>query len=218
MAYPCFFSETRFANHCVKVYKALHKDYPALVTTLEETQISKAGGDSKEREKANQAAEIKSSLLNKKFALRLSGVCDIYSVFGHAINVLQTVNMLPHEKYDIFMTCVNDLLCMTESVDDHDKCPKVPKPVCQWPTYHNDVKDINSGKYRGIILIGDEKETRRVNITRFLEKQTSDKMPEDVHKLVGKQLIKFLKELHQKLKSNVYDEEDVEMIKNKVLN
>ena len=56
---PCFFSETRFANHCVRVYKSFHKDYPALVTSLEDIQLSNTGGSSKEREKANNASILK---------------------------------------------------------------------------------------------------------------------------------------------------------------
>ena len=34
---PLFYSETKFANHCAKVYEQLRKDYPALFSTLEET-------------------------------------------------------------------------------------------------------------------------------------------------------------------------------------
>eukprot|EP00112_Aurelia_sp_Birch-Aquarium-sp1_P013876 Seg2973.2 transcript_id=Seg2973.2/GoldUCD/mRNA.D3Y31 product="hypothetical protein" protein_id=Seg2973.2/GoldUCD/D3Y31 len=86
---PCFYSETKFANHCVKVYKQLRKDFPGLIMTLEETQLEKAGGDARDRQKANDAAGIMNQLANRKMVLRLSGMCDVYETFGHGVNVLQ---------------------------------------------------------------------------------------------------------------------------------
>jgi hypothetical protein len=80
------------------------------------------------------------------------------------------------------------------------------------PTFHKDINDINVGRYRGIILVDEDKEKRRVTITRHLQKQTNE-TPEDVCKIVRNQPTKFLKELHQKLKYKVYDQEDTEMIK-----
>jgi hypothetical protein len=141
---PCFFSETRFANHCARVYKAFRKDYPALVTTLEDTQIKNAGGNSKEREKAHEASKLKSSIVNKKFCLHLSGLSDIYSLFGHAVNVLQTVNMLPHEKYDKFIAIINDLVNMVSSISDHSLCRQNPDEKCMWPDFHKDVTELKN--------------------------------------------------------------------------
>lgn len=214
LSLPCFFSGTRFANHCAKVYQSLRKDYPGLIITLEETQLSNAGGDSKAREKANTAAQIKASLLNKKFALRLSGLCDLYAVFGHAVNILQKVNILPHEKYDLFIKCISDYTLMAESISNHDKCPQLPKPVCQWPNYHKDIADINNGKYRGIPIIDNNQEARRATITRFLANKNASENndSENIIKTVEKQLIALLKELSEKLKSNVYDEQDLKVL------
>ena len=53
------------------MYKAFHKDYPALVTSLEDIQLSNTGGSSKEREKANNASILKFLLINKKMWLNL---------------------------------------------------------------------------------------------------------------------------------------------------
>ena len=49
-----------------------------------------------------EAYELSNNIYNKKIAIILSGTCDIYEVFGHGVNILQTVNMLPHTKYDNF--------------------------------------------------------------------------------------------------------------------
>ena len=210
--FPCFFSETRFANHCARVYKAFHKDYPALLTTLEDVQLSNAGGNSKEREKAHDASTLKSSIANKKFCLYLSGLCDVYSVFGNAVNILQTVNMLPHEKYHKFNLCINAFNDMVDTISNHqsDKC----KNKCQWQTYHKDLeKLLCSGKYRGISIVEDDSEGRREKITRYYEKKNEEKSNQPkAQTVVECNLIKFIQQLHDKLKNNVYDEDDVAMI------
>ena len=104
---------------------------------------------------------------------------------------------------------------MAECLCDHDKCPILPEPKCLWPNYHKDIVDINNDKYRGIPLVGDVAETRRVCITRYLKatESTASNNPENIQLAVEKQLILLLKELFQKLKCNVYDEEDLKVLK-----
>ena len=101
-SYPKFYSETKFANHCVQVYKQFRKDYPALFVTLEETQMEGLQGDSRSRKTGLEASDLLNKINNKNFALTLSGICDIYEAFSHGINVLQIVNLLPHERVDKF--------------------------------------------------------------------------------------------------------------------
>ena len=56
---PMFYSETKFANHCAKVYEQLRKDYPALFSMLEETQMNNFGAsDAKSRQTASDAAQL----------------------------------------------------------------------------------------------------------------------------------------------------------------
>ena len=70
-------------------------------------------GFSKSRQAASDAAQLKNKLANKKFVLTLSGVCNIYKRFGHCINVLQIVSILPHERFDKFHeVCIEKLLQM----------------------------------------------------------------------------------------------------------
>ena len=104
------------------------------MTTLEDVQLSNAGGNSKEREKAHGASTLKLSIANKKFCLYLSGLCDVYSVFGNAVNILQTVDMLHHEKYKKFNLCINAFNDMMDTISNHqsDKCTS----KCQWPKNH----------------------------------------------------------------------------------
>ena len=117
---PCFYSQTKFANHCVKVCKQLRKHYPGLIMTLEEMQLEKAGGDARDQQKAKDAAGVMNQLANRKMVLRPSGMCDIYETFGHGVNVLQIVNMLPHNKYDnFFEKCLNKLKKMAAAVQSH---------------------------------------------------------------------------------------------------
>jgi hypothetical protein len=132
-----FYSETKFANHCAKVYEQLRKDYPALFSTLEETQMNNFdASDAKSRQTASDAAQLKNKLANKKFALTLSGICDIYDTFGHGINILQIVSILPHERFDKFHeVCIEKLLQMSKVIECHEKCPmsKEGKKICLWP-------------------------------------------------------------------------------------
>ena len=107
--------------------------------------------------------------MNKKTCLNLSGLCDIYSVFGHGVNILQTVNMLPHEKYKKFMMCINVLTNMRETISDHNSEKCLQK--CLWPTYHKDVAELkNTGKYRGILIVADDAPKRKDNITRYFKR------------------------------------------------
>lgn len=97
-ALPCFYSNTKFANHCSKVYLQAWKDYPALLSTFEETQMMLHSGSQNQRKKASEARALRNRMLNKRFAAIMCGLCDIYKLFGHGVNVLQTVNILPHER------------------------------------------------------------------------------------------------------------------------
>ena len=91
-------------------------------------------------------------------------------MFGIAINILQTVNMLPHEKYQQFNLCINAFNDMVDTISNHqgDKC----KNKCQWPTYHKDAEELlSSGKYRGIIIVEDDSEVRREKNHQIFQKE-----------------------------------------------
>lgn len=212
---PCFFSATRFANHCAKVFQTLRKDYPGLLVTLAETQEKNCTGDSKQREKAANAAEIKNKLMNKKFVLQLSGVVDIYTVFGHGVNVLQTLNMLPHDKYDRFnQVCVNKLKSMLNTISSHKKCPKNDKgnTICDWPCFHSDSESLTKTlEYRGIIIIDDFQKlvNTRENARNNLQDELKGVLP-----LVISQLTGMAKHLHTSLSTQIFKADDLVHLKN----
>ena len=76
--FPRFFSETKFANYSRLVYKSFRETYPALIRTFEESQQKLKVGDSKDKEKAKSLSSLMSKIINLRFQVRLSGVCDIY--------------------------------------------------------------------------------------------------------------------------------------------
>ena len=103
---------------------------------------------------------------------------------------------------------------MRETISDHNSEKCLQK--CLWPTYHKDVAELkNTGKYRGILIVADDVPKRKDNITRYFKRQNNQSDQTNSQNLVEQNLAKFTKELHNKLKNNVYDVDDVDMI-NKV--
>ena len=76
--FPRFFSETKFANYSRLVYKSFRETYAALIRTLEESSTKLKKGDSKDREKAKNIAAVQVKILNLRFQVCLSGICDIF--------------------------------------------------------------------------------------------------------------------------------------------
>ena len=109
--------ETRMANYKYVVLRSFVKDLKPLIIGLDEIQADKCSGNIKDREQADIAAKFKTMIHNRKFVLELTGMADIYSVYGHITNILQKVDYLPHEKYDKFKSLVKILEVMGETVN-----------------------------------------------------------------------------------------------------
>ena len=154
--FPRFYSETKFANYVRLVYGSFREDYPGLVRTFKEVVERLVNGSSEDRKRAKDIASIQGQIFNLKFVIELSGSCDIYNRFGHGINTLQKVNILPHIKYDEFISIVVDgLRQMADSVDPKDcPCDKTANsPRCLWPLLHKDLKEIfDRSTYRGVTI------------------------------------------------------------------
>ena len=75
---------------------------------------------------------------NKRFCMHLSGLADIYNMFGLFVNVVQKVNVLPHERYDNAIQ-VLDTMAKMKKLSSHEKCDN---ESCLWPSYHKDVKEM----------------------------------------------------------------------------
>ena len=138
--------ETRMANYKRVVLKNFDADIQPIIIGLEEIQLEKAGGNSKEREEAEAAAAFRAKIFNKKFVLRLTGtsyfiniliffinvfialgLCDVYDVYGNICNILQKVDTLPYEKYDIFTKLLEKLRDMVKTIKLSD-CPGCAEP------------------------------------------------------------------------------------------
>ena len=70
----------------------------------------------------------------------LSGLCDIYEVFGYSMVILQTVNMLPHDKFDRFKSSVIDKFNLIVTSLDRSTCTST----------HASEEIKTSNTYRGI--------------------------------------------------------------------
>ncbi|CAB4009083.1 Hypothetical predicted protein [Paramuricea clavata] len=213
---PELFSETRFANHARKVYVSFREDFPAIIRTLEEVQLENMEGNSDDRKKATHASDLLDKILNTRFTVRLSGLCDIYEVFGHGVNILQTVDMLPHDKFDRFHSVViGKFNSMTASLD-HATCISSYGSKCQWPTLHRDLEEIKTiGSYRGIPMAqsyGEEINTRMGE--RRAARNARDEQQGIVIIVKAQQdLQKLVQRMYECLHNKVYHEGDKSMLK-----
>lgn len=164
---PKFFSETKFANWVVEIYKDFRTVYPALLRTLEETKETLSGGGEKEQEQARSADELQGRMFNLTFALSLSFLIDIYNIYSLISKILQVVNILPYERFDKFESLLSTYPKMLAAVDPSN-CPCSPsclsEAFCWWPTYHTDMREVwGKGEYRQIPmgqLLPDSTKTR----------------------------------------------------------
>ena len=103
---PKFFSDTRFANFSFRVFLSFVKNFAALILTLAEAQelAFSPGSTAAQKKKADKCAGMQAQIQNWLFIFTLVGLTDLYTVYSKGVNVLQIVNILPHEKYDAFET------------------------------------------------------------------------------------------------------------------
>ena len=87
------FSDTRFANSKRKVFKNIHEFAPIISCLEHQIMAGMGASDSVVREKADKARELKGKILNVNFLLTLSGLVDIYEMFGAIVQVTQMVHL-----------------------------------------------------------------------------------------------------------------------------
>ena len=187
------FSKTRFANSIRNVTINIRKDFEIIIKSLQKIYDDMNDSRvSKIREKADDAKRLLKKLSNKKFVLELSGISDIYEVFGKVVNTCQIVDILPHERFDYVIKAIEELKDMIDH-KDHKKCVESYKKSnvfvgdfpesekinghCRWPNYHADLGDLNThGKFRNVeitkafedktIATRLSKKENRINITK----------------------------------------------------
>ena len=122
MAQLVTFQTTRFANSIRLVVINVRADYEAIIQCLIKIQEYFChSSDSKDQEKRNDARRLQGLIQNKRFCLHLSGLADIYDMFGTFVNMVQKVNVLPYERYDNSMKVLDKMAKMT-NLHSHDQC------------------------------------------------------------------------------------------------
>ena len=212
---PKFFSETRFANHARKVYASFREDFPAIIHTLEEIQLQNMEGSSDDRKKAANASNLSNKMHNKRFCTIFSGLCDIYEVFGHGVNILQTVDMLPHDKFDRFHSVVISKFNSMAASVDHPTCISSHGSKCQWPMLHLDLEEIKTlGSYRGIPMA--QSYGKEIN-TRMGERRAARNAEDERQGIpivkAQKDLQKLVQRMYEDLNNHIYDESDKSLLK-----
>ena len=210
---PKMFSETKFANWVVVLYKDFYTVYPALLRTLEETKENLREGG--EKEKAKNADELQGRILNLTFALSLSFLIDIYNIYSQISKLLQIVNILPFERFDKFEALLRTYVMMLDTVD-HTKCscfPCLSETFCLWPSYHTAIREVLSkGEFRKIPMGQLLPETTR---TREGRKQSAENMLLDTDKVISgtnKRALDVVDFLYNGLNDVVYSSEERNVI------
>ena len=151
-----------------------------------------------------------------KFSLLLSGSCDIYDRFGIGVNLLQKVSILPHTKFDKFVsTVVKGFAQMGDTVDSQN-CPCSTTPGsedCLWPQLHKDLLEIRTrSSYHGVPvgqLVSLELSTR-AGVKKTKENQLLDQA--GIISRCLDNLKVYAEHLGNKLFEKVYSEADKKMI------
>ena len=206
-----YYNECRFANSTSRVYNVAYEMYSGMVEALE-TSIEKRRKktDAKNQEMAHKASNIANVLHTVRSAARISGLADIYAVFAKAVEILQKVNYLPYERMDKYLKVINQLNVMVNCVKNHNLCPSTKDGVnCVWPRIHSQERDLREGKFKNKILAAECEEQNRTR--EGLRKSKKSKSENPVDEALN-ELQSLSKVLHQKLKDNVFNQEDQNFI------
>ena len=208
LANPKTWSNTKFANYAHRVYLSMTNDFPALLDVLKKIQHDRS--NSKAKERADNAEHMERKISNKKFAIMLCGVTDIYKVFGQIVGVLQSVNSLPFQRYDRFINLLKVLESMSNgSIADHSKCFR---DNCLWPNLHHREPSIVQGAWDNNTKLKSNHETSIINYTRQAKIKESEHAVTDPVMRARVDLELLCKELLKRFKERVYDCEDVKVI------
>ncbi len=208
MAQLVTFQTTRFANSIRLVVINLRTDYEAVILCLIKIQeYFKRSSNSKDQEKRNDATRLLGFIQNKRFCMHLSGLADVYDMFGMFVNVVQKVNVLPHERYDNSIK-VLDKMAKMKSVSSHDQCKE---NQCLWPRYHTDVKEILENRtYQNVKIENDT--SASMYQTRFAVAQNTANVQRDPIKQAQDNLQILVTRLEKDLRAEVFPKDTVELI------
>ena len=221
------FSKTRFANSVRFVTINIRKDFQIIVKCLQKiVDENKNSSIGKDRDKAADAERILKKICTKKFVLELSGISDVYDVFGKIVNICQEVDVLPHERFDKVKAAVAELKDMVEH-RDHSKCVESFKKSkdfvgdfpesgringhCRWPCFHLDLSDLTSqGKYRSIEKkksFGEKSVETRLTTARRTINVTKDPL-----KIAETEVVSLAKQLYDDLSKELFEKDTIEVV------
>ena len=154
------FQTTRFANSVRFVFINLRDDYGAVKVSMKNVIDAKEISSNAD----DRAKTVLRNINSWVFCLCLSGCADVYNLFGIFAPIRQTVNLLPHERYDDAMAVIAKFVKMLNCMEHRD-CPpdEEEKSQCLWPRYHADVAamEMNGEKTKiNHINMGSSRQTR----------------------------------------------------------
>ena len=205
-------SDTRFANSKRYVFINFITDIKMILSCLdkEHQDSRKDGATTKERKKGSDAAALKGKIHNMKFMLRLSGEADIYNQYGIIINILQSVNLLPHERLAKFQSAVQRMAKMAECIN-HETCGE----SCYWPYYHQALVSLSEKSEIHEVIVIDAHSSRAsvgANTTRAQTTQEAVNNDTDVKTMVKTQLESLVQDLSDRLQEEVFREDEKELM------
>ena len=86
----------------------IRNNYKPLVNLLEKAKEEGREGSSDQKKKAEKADEIQGKIYTWMFAFSLSLTTDVYKKLRIISCILQKINILSFEKYDIFLSLLSN--------------------------------------------------------------------------------------------------------------
>ena len=163
------------------------------------------------QDKGKEAREIRGKLRNQETVLQLTGVTDIYALYGKLVNVAQMFSLLPHQRFDLFMATLEEWEEMTQHFEDH-QCSGGED--CKLSTFHSAVASLKIDGVVNKVLLLDKfpVQNAALNARTRRQRQDEDDGDEIVSTKVAAQLQKFSKELLEDIRVRAIKEEDIRII------
>ena len=188
---------------------------------MQKKKVSKKELHQSKKKKASEAAALKAKIHNMKFLLRICGLANIYNLYGKITNILQTTNLLPHERLEKFQSTVEDMVKMSQATN-HEACPNCPSPSkCYWPYYLPNhaasaslTESIQSSQIHFVLVVDENSSWALVGANQTRQQVTPEEQNKktDTKKLVESQLKDLSKDLSARLQEDVFTEDEREAI------
>ena len=209
------FSTTRFPNSVRALFDTLIDVFKPVVNCLRDIIENNKGSSKEEKNRSDDAKAILRKIVNKSFILQLSGTSDIYENFGHVANICQTVDLLPHERFDNVMERIGYFDVMLRSIS-HDNCKETDPATniqitkCHWPRYHACLESLKTDKFMGVVVKPDY-ESKAYN-TKLTKKKNNLELATKVEDVTRSNLSVLVKRLGSDLKNDTFEKDAVEAI------